>query len=102
MPVLLSKPAGFQHGGTRPRRWRDYCTALNGRSATLRIACAAALGEPSLKKGRWRSEVLIWMICESTVASVTCSSPGGDEVLVLLPRAVEEAAGSNHTGVRSA
>ena len=70
MPWPLSKPAGFITEDTEAETLVMYCAGFQLISAALRIAWAANFGVATLKK-TLAPESLSWMICESTVGSVT-------------------------------
>src|SRR5688572_27297979 len=69
-PCTFSKPAGFIVVLTWAETLLRYCTGFQPISAALRIDCAANFGIEILKN-TLAPESFIWMVCESTVGSVT-------------------------------
>ena len=70
MPWLFSRPAGFSTAATEAETLVMYWIGFQAISAALRIACAANLGVAMLKN-TLAPVSFSWMICESTVGSVT-------------------------------
>src|SRR4029453_16192732 len=84
-PCTLSKPAGFIAAVTDEETLFRYCTGFQPISTALRMDCAANFGIDILKK-TLAPESLSWIVCESTVGSVTSYVTCLTTLLASLPR----------------